>query len=54
MLIVQNKKKLKYQSAQLVCGVRRIYDAKIMQRGVTGVSKVLSVVSVDSGCNSVE
>jgi len=29
-------------------------DEKIMLREVTGVSKTLSVVSVDAGCNSMQ
>ena len=39
-------------------GVRRSEEnetgLKIMGRGVAGLSKILSVVSVDAGCNSMQ
>ena len=33
---------------------RMKHDEKIMHRGVAGLSTILSVVSVDAGCNSMQ
>ena len=55
MLIMQNKKKAEISiCTTCVWSEENVGCKHIMQRGVTGVNKVLSVVSVDSGCNSVE